>query len=359
MPDVSIVRVVFALSLAACAASRAAHATVYCVGSATELANALASAENNGLDDEIRLRAGVYYSTAQPTGGFHATVDDARGFDVSGGWIDAGCTVHRDEPGLSVIDGNHANGAMTLFATKASNIPVRLAWLTFRNGAGYKGYGLNLGSLDYVKMPIVVENCVFRDNRNYDGYIGLGALSFVGDGRLVLRNSLFTGNRGSEASSVYNQGGTHPEVSVPALVNNTFTGNETLTNSTTVVNYGTMTFENNIIWGNIKPSPDMIDFYGYTARILRNNDIEHLDLSTGGGPGPGSGGNVSVDPGFVGPVDFRLRSDSPLRNAGILAPAGGFGQKDLDGAPRILDDEVDVGAYEVDRLFADGFDGSP
>lgn len=126
--------------------------------------------------------------------------------------------------------------------------------------------------------------------------------------------------------------------------------------SQTVVTHGTMSFENNILWGNLKPSPNSADLYAQFGIVLRNNDIEILDLFSYGGPDPDTSGNLSLDPRFVGPGNYRLRSDSPLRNGGFLSPFGGFGTQDLDGSPRVLDDEVDIGAYEIDRLFADGFD---
>lgn len=361
MPALPLTRILLLALLASlCATARITHAAVYCVGSESELSAALAVGQSNGEDDEIRLRAGIYFSDGKPYGGFAATVSDARGFSILGGWIDAACTVHRDDPTLSVIDGNHANGAMTLSATRESSNAVRLAWLTFRNGAGHVGYGLNLGSPDYVTMPMVVENCVFRDNHNFDGYYGRGALYFVGDAGFLLRNSLFVGNRGTSASSVYMAGGMHSGYPVPAMINNTFTGNETLTDSQTIqIVGGPIRFANNVVWGNIKPSPAAIDFYAFMAMELRNNDIEHLDVTVGGGPWPDSGGNISVDPGFTGQGNYRPHPDSPLRNTGYVASAGELGALDLAGTPRVLEGTVDIGAYEIDRLFADGFEAAP
>ena len=70
-------------------------------------------------------------------------------------------------------------------------------------------------------------------------------------------------------------------------------------------------------------------------------------------PGPGT---VKADPRFVGSADFRLRSDSPARDAGNSAWTTGI-PTDLDGAPRVFGAAVDIGAWEVgDPIFANGFD---
>lgn len=84
---------------------------------------------------------------------------------------------------------------------------------------------------------------------------------------------------------------------------------------------------------------------------------EH-DLVFGNGandfvPGPGT---VEADPAFVGAGDFRLRADSPARDAGntVLAADIPF---DLDGAARVVGAAVDIGAWEIgDAIFANGFD---
>lgn len=68
--------------------------------------------------------------------------------------------------------------------------------------------------------------------------------------------------------------------------------------------------------------------------------------------------NTSLtDPGFVDPfsVDYRLRFDSPLRNAGT----GGFalGSFDFNGDARLNDGQFDVGAFENDEIVLDdGFE---
>lgn len=68
-------------------------------------------------------------------------------------------------------------------------------------------------------------------------------------------------------------------------------------------------------------------------------------------------GTVQADPAFVAATDYRLRANSPARDAGNTALALGIAT-DIDGAARIFGGAVDIGAWEIgDAIFADGFDG--
>ena len=84
---------------------------------------------------------------------------------------------------------------------------------------------------------------------------------------------------------------------------------------------------------------------------------EH-NLVFGNGPddftaGPGT---ILADPLFVGAGDFHPQRGSPVRDAGNTAFAEDI-VYDLDGSPRVMGAEIDIGAWELaDLIFADGFD---
>jgi len=84
-----------------------------------------------------------------------------------------------------------------------------------------------------------------------------------------------------------------------------------------------------------------------------------LDLQPGAGTIANSHNLVGVDPVFVNPVyfNFKLSAGSPAENAGTNSPPAGLGDADCDGAVRVIDGTVDIGAYEgIDVLFSDGFE---
>jgi hypothetical protein len=61
---------------------------------------------------------------------------------------------------------------------------------------------------------------------------------------------------------------------------------------------------------------------------------------------PGPGTILYQDPRFVSSSNFHLRSDSPAINQGANGQVPGDITTDLDGAPRIQQAVVDIGAFE-------------
>jgi len=83
-----------------------------------------------------------------------------------------------------------------------------------------------------------------------------------------------------------------------------------------------------------------------------------LVLQPGAGTIANSHNLVGVEPVFINPTgyNFRLSAGSPAENVGTNTPPAGLGDGDCDGAVRLIDGTVDVGAYEgIDVLFSDGF----
>lgn len=76
--------------------------------------------------------------------------------------------------------------------------------------------------------------------------------------------------------------------------------------------------------------------------MLLNNDIGTLS----GTPAPGSSGNLSVAPLFLGPGDYRLSGNSPLIDKGAASPPGGLSETDVEEDSRVIGSAPDIGAYE-------------
>ena len=59
-------------------------------------------------------------------------------------------------------------------------------------------------------------------------------------------------------------------------------------------------------------------------------------------------GNINADPLFVDPANnnYHLMPDSPCSDVGTNNPSGGLPSNDIDGQPRIMCCDVDMGADE-------------
>lgn len=144
-----------------------------------------------------------------------------------------------------------------------------------------------------------------------------------------VENSLIVSNTASGGGGVMGWIYTHGNVE-PAIVNHcTIVGNRGLANAG--VAYCTVT--NSIVVFNQADSPNE-----YNGSVFADSCATPL---------PASGtGNLSADPRFVDAAngDFRLQPISPCINAGNNA--GISGDTDLDGLPRRVGNQVDMGAYE-------------
>ncbi len=123
------------------------------------------------------------------------------------------------------------------------------------------------------------------------------------------------------------------------------------------------TIANSIIWGNVV-DPGGESWTDEVAQIdgIEFADIQHSDVQGWSGD-YGGDGNIGLDPLFVDPVDpdgyygpmeadYRLQVESPCINAGMTKDIDWSPWKppppnlDLDGKPRTLCGQIDMGAYE-------------
>src|SRR5690242_1945476 len=107
-------RFIFALALLAliALASIEARAATFCVGSSDDFAEALAGAEANGEDNDIRLRTGLY---VVPDGGFHIDLrDGSHSLSVAGGYTNDACTERTHVAAETVLDGRDAVRPLTI-----------------------------------------------------------------------------------------------------------------------------------------------------------------------------------------------------------------------------------------------------
>ncbi len=316
------------------------RATQFCVASESALNVALSVAQTDGINDEIDVEAGTIVLAQQLA---YATTSSAS-LRVVGGW-NTGCTLPT--AGASVFDG----GGQLLIALFQSNGNIWIEHITVANGHP----GLQVLSMG---GDVHVERNVFFNNLS-GGTASGGLFAGATVGHVWIRDNAFLSNSGGDGGGAHISGnGAELYIS-----NNSFVSNQTNTSGSAgglyVDGSAHLSLSNNILWASAGNAA--LDFFSTSANVRDHNDIG----SWGGAvPDSASTGEVSIDPGFatctVFPcLDLRLGSGSPLVNAGLDNPPGALTALDLAGLPRILGLHVDIGAYEQDRIFMNGFEPPP
>ncbi|MEZ6195879.1 MAG: right-handed parallel beta-helix repeat-containing protein [Planctomycetota bacterium] len=226
-------------------------------------------------------------------------------------------------------------------------------------GAQALGAGINAEvAIVTLKRTQIINNHATSDYSLYGGVrLTTSSLSTAPD-NLHIENCLIAGNS-SGGYSVFLSGG--GDLSNTTIADNTITGVVYPTVSVLVaaLNSSMLSCRNLIVFGN-----------SATELLVSPNTVQNVSIASSNIPGGYTGpGNVDLDPLFVDSTsgDFRLRFDSPLIDAGdnaaVMPP-----QIDLDGRPRVLNQFVDMGAYESDDIanhasaagtLVDPADGSP
>jgi len=335
----------------------AAAPRVVCVSSTSDLANALSTLSTSTTDnnaDDIRIRVGTYIA---PVAGWVGAVSNNHDLSVRGGFLDVACTQQSMDASLTVLDGNHTAGVMTINATAIPNSMIVVSGLTFQNGNGSSPFqssagGLKVGDPGPIAGGVVlIERNIFRHNVAQTA----GGLVAASDGQsLIVRGNLFFDNSAPNSAALFLYSDNAIDVA-----NNTFAGNrstDTMQAQRVIIDFFTATgmhLDNNIFWDNaVGTGIADIDVSGqFRHSTLRNNDIQSLI-----GAPVSSTGALSVTPGFIGGDNFRLSPSSPLIDAGVGNPSGGLSAVDLDGAQRLDGTTLDLGAYESNYIFVDGFE---
>lgn len=336
------------IAAAACLIAVPAWAANFCVNTVAEIQAAISEAAANNADDEIRIAGATYELTT----GLHFQSEQDDAITFRGGY-NANCTVVSGAS--TTIDGQQQ--VRGLFVLN-NNGNVAVEGLTFVAGLSTNNRG---GGLRVISQTgdIRIDRNLFFANRA-DDFAGALAVSTT-SGSLRVRNNLAFANSSANIGAmelVQNDGEAY-------VVGNTIVANanegDFLPGGLYIGGSANFTVSNNIIWNNIPEDagPFDVDFMSTAASHTRMaNDI-----------GVVANGTVadlivdeqSVDPEFASCdgflcFNFELERSSPLVDAGNDAPAGGMTSLDLAGKQRTIGPQVDIGAYENDLLFADGFD---
>lgn|GEM_PF-2265152 len=371
--------------------------------------------------DQIWVAAGTY----KPTSDYGLGIGDRgkhfrakNGVPIYGGFAgtETGLSQRDWEDNVTILsgdldgDGAISNGDAYAVFYQPDNITLILDGFTIMGGnwSGSPEFYEGGGGIYCEGSSLEITNCTFRDNYGmgiflYGGYIddanirnclfernkwsGLHAWFF--STRIAVLNCKFRGNGVSgvwldtpggaaeftncefvgNAESYYGAGGVFCRTDAADFWNCTFTGNAGgglycdmfYSTEPAIVELG-----NCILWGNGGPnfSADPED----VAYTITYSDISPLQTGMGNinadpqfvrNPSPGVDGTWGTPDDDYG--DLRLRGDSPCLDEGsnALVPAGVT--TDIDGLPRISDDDddgtptVDMGAYEGLKVTAPVF----
>jgi len=348
-----LVRVILLASLFAGAGPLFAAPHTACVNNAadfrSELVNAGQNGSNNDADNHINLAVGVY-----PISGtiFEYTSAKAFTLDITGGY-NSNCTkVLTQNPIYTVLSGGGVNsGKVVLQSNSMGDVSIRFVTFTggdAANSTSSSALSMNTGGLT---GQVIIDNDIFAANTG--GYV----VNIGGSSLVQLDSSLFYGNYDVETFRV-------TDVAQFFAVNNTFAQNAVsvaamavgMTDLGSSANLG-----NNIFFDPIDPE---IGFGSAGTAVLANNIMPSYVIN----PFTSNGATVHEndlpavdDIQFVSSTNFRLRLTSPGIAAGTLTPpnydqpGGALPSLDVEGNARTYNGTVDVGAYQHDAIFEDGF----
>lgn len=346
-----------------------ASAAQYCARNVDQLNLAIDLAEANNENNVIRIARGVIAPVAPSDGHlfFYMSSKD-RSLEISGGWDPVDCSSQVLDPGSTRIEANGSFGLFqALIGSAGGNARLRVHNLTLSGGSSdstiARGLGLNVSGFQYDHGKVEIDRVVFADHHCSAAESWGCALNLsFGIKEVVVRNSLFHHNSAGGAAAI-RAWVTEDIQPVFRLHNNTIVDN--YAHAPHVASASAVEFQgadniilmyNNILFGNrtlngATPLPD-IARPASGAILGKHNTIAASAVTWT----PDTSGNRSIPPVFAGRADdYRLRGDSPLRDAGFFAGAPTHGALELGGGTRVLGPTIDLGAYESDVLFNAGF----
>jgi hypothetical protein len=374
MPNKTLNMIVLMI-LCHCLPSQAAD---FCVSNASELSSALSTAANNGQADTIKLMPGIYSGSFV----YIAAASEVFDLSLSGGWtafIDTPCFFEGSDAFETILDGDSMNLVLRILPAGGADIEVKN--LTIINGQST--FGL-VGGLEITDSSTfghaLIEKVAFINNSGEH----FGALQIHNAYRTTVRNSLFTLNSNDPGNSMIRTA-TATITQLQGIPNEgIYFNNNTVINNTTlggsgfhaagidlaVNGMGSGIYLANNLFHNNDGNDIKVPVTEDNPHLMYNNNYQSFgglftnDVSTSG--------NYTQTPVFDQPGLFNFTPSllSADINAGrnpppfvpVPTPFGFFwqlGTTDINGAPRVQDGRVDVGAYEAAAeipIFINGFD---
>lgn len=344
-------------------------AATFTVATATDLVNAINSANTNGQADIINLTANIGLTSALPTlasDSGNSTTINGGGFSVSrtsGSFriftVGGGAVVFLNN--MMISNGNTgANGGGILNQGTLTVTNCTLSGNRAASGGAARNEGGTLSLTDCTLSGNVgvtgggalmanggtttAFNCTMVGNQETDTGAGSGGgVSHINSGNVFLTNCTITGN---SSASIHGAGGISIILGSGSinLANCTITSNTTSGPGGGIRNFvGSLNLRNTIVFGNTGSTPDIDGFVSFAANNLVGS------LSGTSGITAGVNGNIVGSDPVLGPLASNggptqtqaIGCASPARDAGTTV---GTPTTDQRGVTR--DTTPDIGAFE-------------
>lgn len=332
-----------------------AMATEYCVGSSSQINDAIAQANAapDGTDHDIRVQRGYYEFMLLTQYGLNVSDQD---FALSGGW-DNGCSTQTIDPANTII---HGFGEPTSIRFLGQQRRLRIEGIRFEAFGDFVVLQGGCASTCAQARQLTLRYNHFRLGKTV-AIVSSGMDEFRVTNNLI---ESLSGPRFSAEGTVFVSHQDSPFPSQVAFNTISVSGRSPHPILTLQSHAAGSLFSHNIVVpqsGGVLIRVEAAEG-GQPWRFLHNLYASEVD---GLQPTADSSGNlINSQPGFVSDSDFHLRDDSPAVEAGqtlekaidsgLLIPL-----QDLDGPvrERLLGERFDIGAFEfTGELFSDSFE---
>ena len=255
------------------------------------------------------------------------------GFTITGGNSNGAGSISVNSIAVSQL----AGGGISIYNYSSPT----LTNLTIKSNSAKYGGGM---SINNYSLPTLTNVVISGNSAIVPGGLG-GGMNNNYYSSPTLTNVVISGNNAERG------GGINNDSSSPVLTNVTMSGNHTDYEGPAMYNYGSLStpvIRNSIIWGNTAatgdPANNVSNLYGVPTYI--NSLVGGVSASN----------VINANPQFVSASDYRLQAGSPAINAGNNAffNVTLLGKTtDLGGKPRIMQRNIDLGAYEF-QVIPDG-----
>lgn len=288
---------------------------------------------------KVFVRGGTYYSPTYSSGdAFSLIVNKAEKAKlIESIELVGGCTGSKNADGTEVQDFSKpsvlienpakAGGTKNLLNIVTNGKPVTISGFTFQNQSGVGVNAMVNLSTNNEGSLLKVHNSAFRKNKKTGMFVDNDAATKDNESGIKMWNVLFADGEGD---------GLYISESQSADITNA-----TFANNKGRAIKGTNSVYNSLTWNN----------GDNTIRDTEQKNKDNWDVAF---PANTKNGDVLNGPNFVDPEngDYRIRPSLKLLDQGNkdkhLQNINLSSEKDLANSPRLIGDNIDIGAYECD-----------